>query len=399
MCLTIYLSGRVISGTFITRRTGIGFWIVLYLFFYILSAFGSQIPFRTSVDSFKLSVMIAVFYATFYYCRDRARIVTLAQVMIFFGGALGYRIIYPDVEWSKLFFMTAITLSTVGYEDVLNVEENAIASYYTMVLMLAGMGIVLYSVSAITAFFLEEKFAHLLRLHSMKRRAGKMEDHYIVCGAGQTGIHAIQELHDTKTPIVVIEQDEKLVQALRTQFHDVIVFLGNAIQDQILKEAGVEKARGLIALLHDDKDNLILVVTAKMLNPHLKIVSKAIELSMVEKLKNAGAAHVVSPNFIGGMRIASEILRPHVVSFLDGMLRRSVVERILEVSILPGSKKVGRSLESLHTFKKIGIHVIAVARSGTQIYNPDPAMMLEANDVLIFIGSPDDAKKLEHLEH
>lgn len=226
-----------------------------------------------------------------------------------------------------------------------------------------------------------------------------MEHHYIVCGAGQTGIHVIKELHDMKTPMVVIEEDEKVVHSLRSQFHGAIVFPGNAIQDQILKDAGIEKARGLLALLKDDKDNLILVVTAKMLNPHLKIASKAIELSMVGKLKNAGADHVVSPNFVGGMRIASEILRPHVVSFLDRMLRRSVVERILEVSVSPGSKKVGRSLESLHTFKKIGIHVIAIARSGTQIYNPDPAMVLEANDVLIFIGSPDDARNLEHLEH
>ncbi len=325
----------------------------------------------------------------------------LFLILAFVGGAVGYHFFYPDTAWSKLFFMTAITLSTVGYGDILNVEQNTGATIFTIILMLVGLSIVLYSVSAITATFIEGNLGKLFKLRALYRRIAKMNQHYIVCGLGQTGFHVITELINTNQEFVVIEQDPEVIQHYNETHPKILIIEGDATSEEILHKANIENAKGLIATLPHDKDNLFLVITARMMNRKLKIAAKAIQLTMVNKLRRTGANHVVSPNFIGGMRMASEILRPKVVSFLDKMLRgKDTSIRVGEVSVQPDSKLVGKTLEDIHTLEKYGVNIIALnhAHDGdTFIYNPPLDTRLQVGDTLIFIGGQEQQDKLNDL--
>ena len=316
-------------------------------------------------------------------------------------GTLGYKIIYPEVPLLKLIFMTGITISTVGYGDVLGVENSPIALAYTMLLMLVGMGLVLYSISIVTAFILEGNLRHAFVVERIRRRVKHMENHFIICGAGETGIHVIREMFHTDQDFVVIESDESRRGKLNKEFPKCNVLIGDATSDQLLNQAGIDRCRGLVAALSSDKDNLYLVVTAKMINPHINIVARAINLSMIDKLKNAGAKYVVSPNFIGGMRMASEILRPNVVSFLDRMLRgKDKSIRVEEVTIPPSSPIIGETIDSAKIFDRCGINIIALGKKSNEFfYNPGPQTEISSGDVLLYIGNVEQEKRLEKLVH
>jgi voltage-gated potassium channel len=324
----------------------------------------------------------------------------LLLALAFFGGALGFHFFYPDESWVRLLFMTAITLSTVGYGDVLKVENNPGAALYTMILMLVGMGIVLYSISTLTALFVEGKFGQLLSLQSIRRRAKKMDNHYVICGAGKTGVHVIREMIENEKDFIVIETDENIINEIRKDFDDVLVVHGDATSDEVLEQVNLSRAKGLVATLASDKDNLFLCITAKMMNPKIEIVSKAIEFGIVNKLKRAGADYVVCPNFIGGMRIASEILRPNVVNFLDNMLRgKDQSMRVGEVSVGQESSFINKTLADVKVYDQCSVNVIAYRKVDQDdfIYNPPPEMTIEMGDTLLFIGSADQHNRMEQI--
>jgi voltage-gated potassium channel len=325
----------------------------------------------------------------------------LTLILAFLGGTVGYHFFYPDVPWNKLFFMTAITLSTVGYGDVLNVEQSVGATFFTIILMLVGLSIVLYSVSAITATFIDGNLGKIMKLKALYRRIAKMKDHYILCGVGQTGMHVMHELMHTGQNFVIIDSQADTIEQLTEQFPQLMIIEGDATSEHVLELANIEYAKGVIATLPSDKDNLFLVLTARMMNRKLKIAAKAIELSMVGKLKRAGAYYVVTPNFIGGMRMASEILRPNVVSFLDKMLRgqdKSI--RISEITIPENSKFIGKPLAEIHTLEKYGVNILALNHKehpNDFIYNPQLDTILQAEDTLVFIANQEQQERLEKI--
>ena len=314
---------------------------------------------------------------------------------------MGFKLIYPEEEWGELFFFTAITLSTVGYEDFLGIRSNPLARLYTMTLIITGMGIVLYSVSAVTAFVIEGNLKEIFRDRSMKRKIAHYQNHYIICGSGQTGIHVVREMVEMKHQVVIIEHDAENCEKLREEFPGLLILNGDATSDETLIKANIKNAAGLIATLSVDKDNLFLTLTGRMLNSRLKIVSRAVDLNMQAKLFNAGANYVVSPNFIGGMRIASEILRPHVVTFLDRMLRgKSKDIRVQEVKIPEGSRIIGRTILETAIREKTGLNIIAYSPTGRDedfVYNPCDGSLLEKDGVLLFIGGPEDMKKMKKM--
>lgn len=312
-------------------------------------------------------------------------ILMLAGALIF--GVVGYSLIYPDAPLEKIIFMTGITLSTVGYGDVLNIESNSIAIYFTMVLMIVGMGAVLYSISYVTAFIIEGNLRNIFYVESMKRRAKKMKDHYIICGVGKTGIHVVAEMHETKQDFIVIEMNPERIKAVQEISPNAVIIDADATDDHIFDEVNLKEAKALVATLSNDKDNLYLTLSAKMHNPDLLVVARAFDLGMFDKLKKAGADYVVSPNYIGGMRIASEILRPHVVTFLDKMLRAKDKSIRVEESVIPNdSDYVDKSIKELHFFKKTGVNIMGVASDGQAYdYNPSPDYKFKSGDVILYI--------------
>ncbi len=322
-------------------------------------------------------------------------------LLAFAGGVIGYHLIYPEAAWNKLFFMTAITLSTVGYGDVLNVEQSAVGTIFTMILMLVGLSIVLYSVSAITATFIEGNLGKLIKLKALYRRIAKMKDHYILCGAGQTGSHVMNEMINTKQSFVLIEMDTEIINTLNDTYPNILIIEGDATSESILELANIGSAKGIVATLPNDKDNLFLVLTARMMNRKLKIAAKAVDLSIVSKLKRAGANYVVTPNFIGGMRMASEMLRPNVVSFLDKMLRgKDKTIRLSEVTVTQNSSVLNKTLSDIKIHEKFGVNIIAMNNSQEQkdfVYNPPLDTILEVGNTLLFIANQAQQEQLKTL--
>jgi len=267
--------------------------------------------------------------------------------------------------------------------------------------MIMGMGVVLYSVSAVTALFVEGNIWKIIAQRKLLKRINCMENHYIVCGAGQTGVHVIREMMEAEESVVVIESDTEVIEILKEEFKNIPVIQGDATSDSILDEVNLENAKGIVVALANDKDNLFLTLSARLKNQNIKIVAKAVELSLIDKLERAGANYVVSPNFIGGLRIASQMLRPHVVGFLDKMLRgQDKTVRIGEVTIGANSKYINKSISDANIFDSCQVYVMACSRKlrpDQFLYNPAPDTVLSEGDNLIFICTNEQQEKMNDL--
>lgn len=308
-------------------------------------------------------------------------------------GMTGFKFLYPEESLLRLLYMTGITLSTVGYGDILGIHDNPWAIVYTTLLMFGGMGVVLYSTSLVTAYIIEGNLRDAFYGERVKRRISKMENHYIVCGAGETGIHVVREIYALGEDCVVIENDPEKKDEIMAEFPKLSVLIGDATTDHLLEEAGIEKARVLVAALSNDKDNLFLTVTAKLLQPRLSIVSKAVELTMIKKLKRAGASRVVSPNYIGGLRMASEVLKPHVTQFID-----DVSDKIREQEIPEHSPLVGKKLKDIDFYGDCGVNILGLGDHWDKYEtNVDPLTELKSGQILIYIGSSEHAKRVNSL--
>ena len=215
-------------------------------------------------------------------------------------GALGYRY-FLSVSWLDALYMTIITISTVGYQEVAAMTPNA--KVFSIALILLSLGTVGYLLTNIASSLFESDVMVALRRRKMKNSIERLENHYIVCGSGETGSAVIDYLTSKKVPFVVIDNNEDIIANLIT--HGVLAFVGNATQEEVLEQAQIHRAKGLIASLSRDSYNVYTVLTARGMNPELYIVAKAIEKGADEKLKKAGANNTISPNEIGGRRLAA----------------------------------------------------------------------------------------------
>lgn len=321
---------------------------------------------------------------------------------MFVVGTCGFMILGRG-EYSLLdcIYMTAISLTTVGYADTLDVSKTTAGRIYTIVLLVVGMGVTLYSVSAMTAFVVEGHLRRLFRERAMQKRIDALSDHYILCGAGETGGHVFHELVAAEENFVVIEQSSEVLERISKESpKELLYVVGDATRESVLEQAGIQRAKGLVAALTGDKDNLFLVVSACFVKPGLRVVAKCIDYRSMAKFKRAGADHVVSPTFIGGLRIASELLRPNVVSFFDNMLRgRDKSILVDEVEVPENAFAIGKSLKELRIGERTGMLVIAVRDPGSELfdYNPGGERTLFAGSLLVVIGRSTESQQLAAL--
>ena len=310
-------------------------------------------------------------------------------------GTFGFKLIDPSAGWVRAFFMTAITLTTVGYGEEVPVDTDA-ARIFTAVLILVGMGGVLYFVSTGTAFILEGQLGHVFRRRRMQRDLTELTDHIIVCGSGRAALYAARELASVQRSVVLIVPTPEAAARANAELDDIPVVVGNPTEDEILRTAGVERAAGLIACTDSDNENVVVTLAARQVNPHVRIVSQIEDVEHETKIKKVGADSVVSPDFIGGLRMASELIRPTVVSFLDTMLRdRDLNLRIEEIRIPEGARAVGKRLNELGLDKLPGILLVATrSDGGAWEYNPLRTESVAAGMVLVFLGSPDESRQL-----
>jgi voltage-gated potassium channel len=319
----------------------------------------------------------------------------LGAILTLMGvGTLGFHFV-EQWSWLDSFYTTIITLGTVGYGDFH--PTDPVGKLFVIGLVLVGLCVISYAAVELTAFVVEGHLNRMLRLRRVDNMVKKVSGHYIVCGAGRTGSHIISELVKNKVPFVVIDRDAERLDADEIHKHPHIT--GDASDDAVLERAGIRKAKALAATLETDEANLFLILTAKNLNPGLRIVTKVVNDPARPKLLRAGADAVVAPNFIGGLRMASEMLRPNVVSFLDIMLRQSQGYRFEEATINKGSQAEGRRLQDLDLFPKFGVNPVAIRLGGKEfLYNPSPQHKLSAGDTLVMIAEPEKLVKLrKHL--
>ncbi|MCP5071047.1 MAG: potassium channel protein [bacterium] len=323
--------------------------------------------------------------------------ILLASVSVI--GVIGYRILGgPDTDWLDAAYMTVITLTTVGYEEAIDLTNSPAGKAFTIGLLLTGVSTFVYFFSHLTAFVVDGSLDRLLWRRRMNKAIAEMQDHIIVCGAGHTGRHIVKELVDTDRPFVVIEQDEALLRELEEKHGKPVASVeGDARDDETLEQAGIERAAALIACVSGDKDNLIVTVSARLLNPALRIVSRCHDENVGPKIRKAGADAVVSPEFIGGLRIVSETVRPRVVTFLDKMLRDQDRRlRVEGVPLGPASPLIGTTVGQLRERQIPELLVVALSRPDQSwTYNPRDEHPLEAGTEIIFMGNPDARLRLE----
>jgi voltage-gated potassium channel len=322
----------------------------------------------------------------------------LFLVVVIIVGVSGFRAVDRNYSFLDSLYMTIITIFGVGYRELF-VPPNAAAKIFTVGIIIVGVGIIAFTTAVLTAFILEGQLAQIFRRQKMQKEIDKMENHYIVCGAGATARYVVEELHSTRNPFVLVDTSEENAERM----HDVCEFpyvIGDATHDAVLQKAGIERARGIVSVLPEDRDNLFVVITARGLNKKIRIVAKAVEEETKNKLYKVGANSVVSPTAIGGMRIASEMIRPAVVSFLDTMLRdKEMTLRVEEAVIGPDSSFIGKTIAEVDIGRKTGAIIVAIAdgETGKQKFNPPADTQLKANDVLIMIGSIEQVTKLRLL--
>jgi len=329
----------------------------------------------------------------------RLYLVGLAIVIVVMFGSYGYYFLFRGQHGlMDCVYMTVISLTTVGYGEIVQVTGNPVAEVFTMILVTFGMGIILYGISNLTAVIIEGELTGIIRKKKMEKQISKLKNHYIVVGGGETGLPVLEELVKNREKVVLVEQEEGNIERCRV-IGDLLYVKGDATDDLNLMAAGIERAAGIVITLPSDKDNLYVTMTARMLNKQLRIITRMVKRNIRSKLLKAGADAVVASNLIGALRMASEMIRPTAVDFLDSMLRSSKGNlRIHEITVTAQAHILGRQIKDSGIKEKFGLLILGSKYSSGEIeFSPGPAQTLEEGMTLIVMGDVDNiasAKKI-----
>ena len=327
----------------------------------------------------------------------RVRNAALLLLVVFAIGVGGFRLLGGSTHtWLDAVFMATITLTTTGMREVIPTTSVA-GELFTTAFLLFGATAAVYTLSTITAFIVEGDLTQGFRRRRMQKSVDAMQGHFIVCGAGQTGSTVLRELVSTQRACVAIEFNDHRFAAIQDEFPSVPALHGDCSDDETLNAAGIARAGGIVICTDDDKNALVTTVLARQLNPNIRIVARATTDKAAARLRQAGADGVVAPAQIGGMRLASELVRPGVVTFLDQMLRDTNRNlRIEEVSVAAGSALAGRPLSSLklHEYGS-GLLLLAMRTTdGEYRFNPPADTPVTPGCHLITMGDPSSVDSL-----
>ncbi|CAN5386988.1 potassium channel protein [soil metagenome] len=312
----------------------------------------------------------------------------IAIAMIIGGfvfGVSGFMLI-EKLTFSEAFYTTLIILSTVGLAVVKDLSEAG--RWFVSVLIIVSIGIFAYAVSVLTSFIMEGELRNFLNYRKVRKAIDQLHQHVIVCGYGRNGKQACEQLRSHKQKFVVIESNERTLQELKNTEHDILFIEGDATKDEVLLEAAIGNARAIITTLPNDAANVFVVLTARELNPKLKIISRASEDSSEGKLKRAGANNVIMPDKIGGTHMASLVTRPDVIEFIDYITGRINIrlEEILYNNLSDRLK--GKTIRELEIRNKTGANIIGFkTEEGDYIINPNPDTVMNPGAKLFVLGT------------
>jgi len=311
-------------------------------------------------------------------------------------GVVGYRII-SNYSWLEAFYMTIITVTTVGFSEVRPL--GAEAKIFTICLIISSVFIFAFAISVITEYVLSRNSVQLLKMRKVKNTIASLDNHVIICGYGRNGMQAATRLTAYKKPFVVIERAKELIEKYES---DILFLEGDADEDEVLLQAGIERAQYLISALPNDAANLMVVLSARQLNKNLFIISRASLLTSQKKLALAGANKVIMPDKIGGDHMASLVVIPDLITFMDKLSTEGEhTTNLEEVAIENFADKMDyNSLRDLDLRRKTGCTIIGyIEPNGNYIINPEADLPLQPKSKVIVLGRPEQIRKLNEMFH
>lgn len=328
--------------------------------------------------------------------RSKINNALMLLLLVLVVGVLGFRFL-SNYSWVNAVYMTVITITTVGFGEVEPLDENA--KIFTVFLILSSVIIVGYSLKIITEYILRKNDVEELKQKKMQKQIEALTHHTLVCGYGRNGKQAVKKLQAYKRPFVIIEKNKEIIDTYKND-PDLLFVFGNANEDETLQQAGIERANSLISALPNDADNLFVVLSARQLNHKLHIISRASQETSYKKLKLAGANNVILPDKIGGDHMASLVVVPGLLEFIDnlaigGYLNTNIEEISVEKLYDPRELKTIRELDLR---RKTGCTVIGFKdKEGEYIVNPEADIKLVADSKVIVLGRPEQIEKLNKL--
>ena len=318
----------------------------------------------------------------------------LVAVLAF--GTIGYmELTDGNYSWFDCFYMTFITIATIGFAEIIDMTGNQPACMLTVAIGILGAGDLSILFSIVTVFILESDLNGTLQRKRMEKMIRKLKGHYVLCGFGRVGRNIARELEATKHRYVAIDEEIERLDEYKEKNPGFLYLNGDASDDDVLLVADLEDAKGLFAVTGDDSRNLMIVITAKQIKPTLRVVARCSEERNIEKMRKAGADAIVSPDLTGGMRIASAMIRPHVASFLEEM-RRSVSNlRVEDIPIPAGF--IPKPMGALQPRGDNYILLAARERNGNWQFNPDAEYLLKPGFTLVAMVTPEGRRELETL--
>ena len=324
------------------------------------------------------------------------RVALVLMIAILFIGITGYMVL-EKYSFTEAFFMTIITIATVGFNEVKPLSP--VGMYFTSFLIIFSFGIFAYAVTTLTRYVVEGVFRNYYKDNKVKSKIEKLEDHVVICGYGRNGKQAASELHEHKIAHVVIEKEDNLIEQLRSDGESLFIH-GDATRDEILLSANLTKASALVTTLPIDADNLFVVLTARQINPDLKIISRASYDQSDMKLKMAGANNVIMPDKIGGQRMAKLIIHPDVVEFLDFLMLQGVESAAIEELSCTelNDQFIGKPIRVVLQKNDSGANIVGIRRTDKSfVINPLPETILNRADKLFVLGTKRQMGRLKKI--